>query len=54
MHALAFRVMRLCRPNLPSDGLLRADFSTDFVSDDIAISEREKMVGFTSLVLPQA
>ena len=36
MHALAFRVMRLCRPDLPSHGLLRADFTTDFAPDIVA------------------
>ncbi len=54
MHALAFRVMRLCRPNLPSDGLLHADFSNDFVPDEIALSEHQNEVGFTSLLLTQA
>ncbi|CAL5229915.1 g13337 [Coccomyxa viridis] len=36
--------MRLCRPNLPSDGLLHADFSNDFVPDEIALSEHQNEV----------
>lgn len=53
MHALAFRVMRLCRPNLPSDGLLRADLTADFVPDELAISsDHENVVGLPVLVPP--
>ena len=53
MHALAFRVMRLCRPDLPSDGLLRADFTADFVADDIATSEPEMLVSLMSPFHPK-
>lgn len=45
MHALAFRVMRLCRPNLPPDGLLRADFGADFAPDDVAALASSDVVG---------
>jgi len=45
MHALAFRVMRVCRPNLPPDGLLHANLNADFIPDDIAVSEPENVVG---------
>lgn len=36
MHALAFRVMRLCRPDIPAEVLLNLGVSQDFLSDDVA------------------
>lgn len=36
MHSLAFRVMRLCQPDLPAEHVLGLDLSRDFLPDDLA------------------
>ena len=36
MHSLAFRVMRLCQPDLPAEHVFGLDMSRDFYPDDLA------------------
>ena len=37
LHSLAFRVMRLCQPDLPAEHVYGLDIQRDFLQDDQAI-----------------